>query len=62
MLIERNNSDIVITIPSGILGNSELESLFDYLRYKEIAKKSKAKSKDLKSLVSLIKKNRKVKS
>ncbi len=60
MLIERNNNEIVIKIPNGILGSSELESLFDYLRYKEIAKKSKAKAKDLKDLLSLVKKNRKV--
>ena len=60
MLIERTNSQVIIKIPSNILALKELQELLDYLRYKEIAKKSSAKKSDLLNLVSLIKKKRKV--
>jgi hypothetical protein len=60
MLIERNNNEVIIKIPVGLLGMSDLQHLLDFLRYKELAKKSKAKKSDLQSLIGLIKKKRKV--
>ncbi len=60
MLIERVNNEVVIKIPSSIIAIKELQQLLDYLRYREIVEKSKAKGSDLIKLVSTIKKKRKV--
>jgi len=60
MLIERNNNELTIKIPAGIMGAGDLQYLLDFIRYKEISKKSKAKKRDLQALVALIKKKRKV--
>jgi hypothetical protein len=60
MLIERVNNEVIIKIPSNIIAIKELQQLLDYLRYREIVEKSKAKSVDLIKLVNAIKKKRKV--
>ncbi len=60
MLIERNNNEVIIKIPAGLLAVSDLQHLLDFLRYKEISKKSRAKKSDLQSLIDLVKKKRKV--
>ncbi|MCF8253594.1 MAG: hypothetical protein K9I36_07335 [Bacteroidia bacterium] len=57
MVIERNENEIIIRINSGISAK-RLEQLVDYLRYREIADKSKAKKADLDKLISSVKKKR----
>ena len=59
MVIERLNNEIVIRIESKI-SSKKLEQLVDYLRYREIADKSKAKKSDLDLLLNSVKKKRKV--
>lgn len=61
MVIERKDNEIIIRIESG-MSAKRLEQLVDYLRYREIADKSKAKKADLNKLVASIKKNRRIKS
>jgi hypothetical protein len=57
MVIERKDNEIIIRIDSGISAK-RLEQLVDYLRYREIADKSKAKKADLDKLISSVKKKR----
>ena len=59
MVIERLNNEIVIRIESNI-SSKKLEQLVDYLRYREIADKSKAKKSDLDLLLNSVKKKRRV--
>ncbi len=59
MVIERINNEIVIRIESNI-SSKKLEQLVDYLRYREIADKSKAKKTDLDLLLNSVKKKRRV--
>ncbi len=59
MEIERLNNEIVIRIESNI-SSKKLEQLVDYLRYREIADKSKAKKSDLDLLLNSVKKERRV--
>lgn len=61
MLIRRTNKEVIIRISSSI-ATEDVQALVDYLRYKEIAGKSKAKKKDLDMLVSAVKKTRRIKS
>ncbi|MEI6594178.1 MAG: hypothetical protein WCO28_01360 [Bacteroidota bacterium] len=57
MLIERKNKEVVITLSSSMSAKS-FQQLVDYLRYIEIAEKSKAKKTDLQKLVATVKKSR----
>lgn len=59
MVIERINNEIVIRIESNI-SSKKLEQLVDYLRYREIADKSKAKKTDLDLILNIVKKKRRV--
>ncbi len=59
MVIERLNNEIVIRIESNI-SSKKLEQLIDYLRYREIADKSKAKKTDLDLLLNSVKKKKRV--
>lgn len=59
MVIERKDNEIIIRINSGISAK-RLEQLVDYLRYREIADKSKAKKADLDKLISSVKKKRRL--
>jgi hypothetical protein len=61
MVIRRKKDEIIITISSHVK-TKDLEQLVDYLRYTEIAGKSKAKETDLNNLVSSIKRKRHIKS
>ncbi len=56
MLIERKNKEVVITLSSSMSAKS-FQQMVDYLRYIEIAKKSKAKKTDLQKLVATVKKS-----
>jgi hypothetical protein len=57
MVIQRTKGEIIIRIPSSAL-LEDVEQLVDYLRYAEIASRSKAKSADLNKLVASVKKSR----
>lgn len=57
MIIERKEDEVIIRLPSSI-DTSDLEEMIDYIRYKEIASKSKATSKDAQSLIKAVKKDR----
>jgi hypothetical protein len=59
MVIERKDNEIIIRIDSGISAK-RLEQLVDYLRYREIADKSKAKKADLDKLILSVKKKRRL--
>ncbi len=60
MRIERKENEIVISISSEI-STDQVQQLVDYLRYSEIALKSKAKPSDLENLVATVKKQRRSK-
>ena len=51
MYIERTNNEIIIRLPS-IINTEGLQRLVDFLTYKEITAKSKAKQKDVDELAS----------
>lgn len=55
MLIERTNNEVIIRLPSYV--NTEgLQQLIDYLTYKELASKSKAKQSEVDKLSKDVKK------
>jgi hypothetical protein len=49
MILERTNNEILIRLPSNI-DLTELQSMLDYLRYKELTANSKAKQEDANKL------------
>ena len=49
MLLERTNNEILIRLPANI-DLRELQNMLDYLRYKELTAKSKAKQSDVDEL------------
>ncbi len=49
MVIERTNEEVIIRLPSYVDTNG-LQSLVDYLTYKEATAKSKAKQSDVDAL------------
>lgn len=55
MLIERTNKEIIIRLPS-FVDTTGLQSLVDYLTYKEATSKSKAKQADVDALSKEVKK------
>ncbi|MEY3500261.1 MAG: hypothetical protein RL308_1930 [Bacteroidota bacterium] len=55
MLIERKNKELIIRLPSFVDTNG-LQSLVDYLTYKEATSKSKAKQSDIVALSKEVKK------
>lgn len=55
MLIERKNKELIIRLPSFVDTNG-LQSLVDYLTYKEATSKSKAKESDIDALSNKVKK------
>ncbi len=61
MLIERTNKEIIIRISSSI-ATENIQELVDYLRYTEIAGKSKARKTDLNRLLESVKISRRVKT
>jgi hypothetical protein len=61
MLIERQNNDFVVRIPSSLVSLKEIKDFLDFLRFKEITGKSKATKKDLTDLLLVVKSNRKIK-
>lgn len=57
MVIERNNNEVIIRFTARI-STKGIQELVDYLRYTELAEKSKATKKDLEDLVAVVKKKR----
>lgn len=49
MLIERTDNEIIIRFPSSV-DTKGVQRLLDFLRYKEVTSKSKAKQKDVDKL------------
>ena len=49
MLIERTDKEIIIRLPSSVDTNG-IQRLLDFLRYKEVTSKSKAKQNDIDKL------------
>ena len=61
MVIERKNNEVIIRISSS-MSIKGVQQLVDYLRYTEIAEKSKAKKTDLDQLVATVKRKRHTKT
>lgn len=57
MIIERNKDEIIFKL-EGNINIDDLQDLTDLFEFKEISRKSKAKQKDIDSLVKSIKKGR----
>ncbi|MCD4792572.1 MAG: hypothetical protein K8R54_05015 [Bacteroidales bacterium] len=57
MIIERTDTEIIIKLPAST-DIRYLEEIVDFIRFREIASKSKATQKEVDSLVKEIKKNR----
>jgi len=57
MIIERIKNEIIFRLP-GDINVDDLQDMTDLFEFKEIAKKSKAKQKDVDNLVKSIKKGR----
>jgi hypothetical protein len=55
MLIERTNKEVIIRIPAYV-DIKGLQRLVDYLTYKEVTAKSKAKQADVDALAKEVKK------
>lgn len=55
MVIERTNEEVIIRLPSYV-DTDELQSLVDYLTYKEATAKSEAKQADVDLLATEVKK------
>lgn len=55
MLIERTSSEVIIRLPSYV-NTDGLQRLVDYLSYKEVTSKSKAKQADVDKLARDVKK------
>ncbi len=55
MVIERTSEEVIIRLPSYVDTN-ELQSLIDFLTYKEVTAKSKAKQSEVDELARDVKK------
>jgi hypothetical protein len=61
MVIQKKGNEVIIRISSSVL-TKDIQQLVDFLRYKEIAQKSKARKADLEELVSSVKRKRRSKT
>ena len=50
MKVTQNQSELVITIPKGIVSLLDIQSFLDYIRYKTIVAKSQATDSDIENL------------
>ena len=57
MIVQRKNNEILVRFSAGF-SPSRIQSILDYLRYEELASKSKATEKNLNSLLKVVKKGR----
>ena len=56
MILERTQNEIIVRLPSSV-DLSELQNMLDYLRYKELTAKSKAKQSDADRLANEVNKS-----
>ena len=54
MTITSENNELIIRIPENLMGLSEIQELIDYLKFKSITSKSKAKASDAEKLADEI--------
>ena len=54
MLIERTENEVIIRIPS-YEDTSDLQKFIDFISYKEVTAKTKAKQSDIVKLASIVK-------
>lgn len=54
MLIERTENEVIIRIPSYV-DTSDLQKLIDFISYKEVTAKTKAKQSEIDKLASIVK-------
>ena len=54
MTITSENNELIIRIPENLMGLSEIQELIDYLKFKSITSKSKAKANDAEKLADEI--------
>ena len=52
MKVTQNQSELVITIPKGIVSLLDIQSFLDYIRYKTIVAKSQANALPINSNIS----------
>ena len=50
MKVTQNQSELVITIPKGIVSLLDIQSFLDFIRYKTIVAKSQATDSDIENL------------
>lgn len=54
MKVTRENNEIIISIPDNLVEIDEIQNFLDYLRFREITSRSKAKPEDVENLASEI--------
>lgn len=57
MIVERKDNEIIVRLP-GDMNIEELQDILDWLEFREITKKSKARQEDVDELVKEAKKGR----
>lgn len=56
MILERTNDEILVRLPAYV-DLSELQNMLDFLQYKELTAKSKAKKSDVEELAKTVNKS-----
>ncbi|ASB47710.1 hypothetical protein [Alkalitalea saponilacus] len=56
MILERTNNEILVRLPAHV-DLTELQNMLDYLEYKEVTSKSKAKKEDVDELSESVNKS-----
>lgn len=56
MILERTNDEILVRLPAYV-DLSELQNMLDFLQYKELTAKSKAKQSDVDALAKTVNKS-----
>jgi len=56
MILERTNDEILVRLPAYV-DLSELQNMLDFLQYKELTAKSKAKQSDVEELAKTVNKS-----
>ena len=56
MILERTKNEILVRLPSYV-DLSELQNMIDYLKYKELTAKSKARDSDVDELSKIVNKS-----
>lgn len=56
MILERTNNEILVRLPAYV-DLTELQNMIDYLKYKELTAKSKARQSDVDELSKIVNKS-----